>query len=202
MPNPVRPNGFSPVKSAQGNTWNEQANTYFVPQANTDAIYIGDLVKSLAGGDPNGIPAVQKCASGDTPRGIVVGVFVTPPVTNPTLQGAALSLENTFVPATKTRGYYVLVVDDPYVVFEIMDDGLAALTSTACNKNASYTVAAPSGISQQSGTVLNTSSVATTNSLPIRLMGLKLDPVNAYGVNARWLGKFNQHELTFGTVGV
>ena len=125
MANPIRPNGFSPVKTVQGNAWTEQAPVYFVPQTDTTAIYIGDLVKTVAGGDPNGIPAVTKCNSGDTPRGIVVGVLVTPPVTNPSLQGAALSLETTYAPATKTKGYYLLVVDDPYVCFEIMDDGLS-----------------------------------------------------------------------------
>ena len=202
MANPIRPNGFSPVKTAQGNAWNEQAPCYFVPQTDTTAIYIGDLVKSAAGGDANGIPAVTKCNSGDVPRGIVVGILVTPPVTNPSLQGAALSLETTYAPATKTRGYYILVVDDPFVSFEIMDDGLTALTATACNKNANYTVAAPTGISQQSGTVLQTSSVATTSTLPLKLMGLRVDPVNTYGVNARWIGKFNAHELFPGTAGV
>ena len=95
-----------------------------------------------------------------------------------------------------------MVVDDPAVIFEIQDDGLNALTATACNKNASFTVANPTGLSQLSASVLNTGSVATTNTLNLKIMGLIQRDDNAFGVNAKWAVKFNLHELLGGTAGV
>jgi hypothetical protein len=202
MANPIRPSGFSPVDSIVASGYNSQANTYFIPSSDGSAYYVGDPVKSVANGDATGVPAVQKCASGDAPRGVIVGIYVSPPVGSASLAGATLSLELFSIPATKTKGYYVMVCDDPNVQYAIQDDGLSALTATSCNKNASYTVAAPTSPQQLSGTTLTTASVATTNTLALKIMGLRQSVDNAFGVNATWIVKFNNHEMLGATAGV
>lgn len=204
MPNAIRPTGLSPVKTALGAQVTFKANTYFIPSSDGSAYAVGDLVKSAANGDGNGIPAVQKCTSADTStRGVIVGVIVAQPYGPTSIQGVTLALETYTIPATKTRGYYVLVDDDPQTIFEVADDGLSALTATSSNKNANLTVANPTAPVQVSATVMQTSSVATTSTLQIKLLGLKPSIDNAFGVNARWLCKLQNHELGGpGTAGV
>lgn len=199
MANINAPRGFSPMYSAMAASGNQQARLYFIPSTDGSAYYIGDTVKSAATGDANGVPGVQKCVSGDAPRGVIVGVRVADSSTS--LQGVSLSLETLSIPASKTRGYYVYVEDDPQALFEIQDDGLTALTATSMNKNASYTVAAPTQ-GPLSATVLTTSSVATTSTLTLKIMGIKQSDDNALGLNARYIVKFNQHELLGNTAGV
>lgn len=201
MPNRNASNGFQPHRYLNGTSWNGQFNTYFIPSTDTSAYAIGDPVKSAAGGDANGVPAVQKAAGTDAVRGVVVGCLVQMPA-SPNLQGTALDLAVQTIPATKLKGYYVMVVDDPMVQFEIQDDGLNILTAAACGKNASFTVANPAGLQQNSGSQLNTASVATTNTLNLKIMGLVQRDDNAFGANARWVVKFNLHELSGGTAGV
>ncbi|MBU6264869.1 MAG: hypothetical protein KGM14_01575 [Actinomycetales bacterium] len=202
MANVVAPKGFVPSRYMDGSAWNGAANMYCIPSSDGSVFSPGDAVKTAAGGDANGIPYVQKAAGTDTVRGVVVGVLVANP-NNPSLVGTTLDLTLQNIPATKAKDYYVLVADDPNILFEIQDDGLNAGTTvaTACNKNATFTVANPTSPQQNSASVLNSGSIATTNTLNLKIVGLVQKPNNAYGANATWLVRFNLHELTGGTTG-
>lgn len=201
MANPVGPQGFKPSRYLNGACWNGAANLYFIPQADTNQFNVGDAVKSVANADPNGLPAVTKALGTDTVRGVIIGCLRQTP-NNPSLVGINLDLTIQNIPATKLQNYWVLVVDDPQVLFELADDGLAALTATSANKNASFTVANPVAPAQNSASVLSTASVAVTATLNLKIFGLVQKPNNAFGVNAVWLVKFNQHELMGNTAGV
>lgn len=202
MPNFNIPRGFTPSRYADGSPWNGAVNIYYLPSTDVNQINPGDAVKSAAGGDANGVPAVTKITNGtDAPRGVVVGILTANP-NMPSLVGTNLDLTVQNAPATKTRDYYLLVVDDPAVLFELQDDGLNALTATACNKNASFTVTNPTAPQQNSATVLNTASVATTAGLNLKLMGLVQRADNSFGAYAKWIVRFNQHELLGNTAGV
>ena len=198
MANTHTPRGFSPIIYGGGAASNQQVRTYYIPSTDSSAYYIGDVVKTIAGSDANGIPAIAKCASGNTPRGVIVGV-VNPNPGNPSLQGVTLDLTITGVPATKSAAYYVLVNDDPRQVFEIQGDGTTFVTTDA-NKNASYTVAAPSLGYQMSATVLT--APATTSSLPLKILGFQQIQGNELGPYSAFIVQFNQHELATGTAGV
>jgi hypothetical protein len=198
MANTNTPRGFSPIIYGGGAASNQQVRTYYIPSTDSSAYYIGDVVKTTAGSDANGIPAIAKCASGNTPRGVIVGV-VNPNPGNPSLQGVTLDLTITGVPATKSSAYYVLVNDDPRQVFEIQGDGTTFVTTDA-NKNASYTVAAPSLGYQMSATVLT--APATTSSLPLKILGFQQMTGNELGPYSAFIVQFNQHELATGTAGV
>lgn len=194
MANPNTPYGFRPLRYKNGNPWNGQATPYYIPSTDGSQYQSGDAVMSAAGGDAVGIPAVAKATGTATVRGVVIGVLPVPPQ-NQSQQAVSLALENQYIPATKSQGYYVLVCDDPSVVFAIQDDGGSALTATSCNKNASFTVTNPGTLNQYSASVLGTATVNTTSTLNLKLMGLVQDPNNAYGVYADWQVIFNQHEL-------
>ena len=202
MANFVAPRGFVPSRYRDGNTWDGAVNMYYIPAADTNQYNPGDTVKSAAGGDANGIPQVVKITNGtDTARGVIIGCLVAAP-NIPSLVGVNLDLTVQNIPTAKTHDYYILVADDPALLYELQDDGLAALTATSCNKNASYTVTNPTSPQQNSATVLSTASVATTAGLTLKLMGLVQKPNNAYGVNATWIVMLNQHEFQGNTAGV
>lgn len=201
MANLIAPRGFVPSRYLNGAAWNGAANMYYVPSTDGTQLNPGDPVKSAATADANGIPAVTKAAGTDTVRGVMIGVLAANPGA-PSLVGTTLDLSIQNIPATKARDYYILVVDDPQVLFEVQDDGLAALTATSANKNASFTVANPTAPQQNSASVLATGTVATTNTLNLKIVGLAQRADNAFGVNAKWLVKWNAHELLGLTAGV
>lgn len=202
MANFIAPRGFVPSRYLDGSAWNGAVNTYFIAAADSNAFYPGDAVKTAATSDANGVPGITKITNGtDAMRGVVIGFLLAPPY-SVSFQGTNIDLTVQSVPATKAKDYYALVVDDPDVLFEIQDDGLAALTATAVNKNATFTVAAPTAPIQNSATVLSTASVATTNTLNLRIFGLMQRDNNTFGINAKWLVKINLHELQGGTAGI
>jgi hypothetical protein len=201
MANIIQPHGFQPIRG--NGMYTGQTNIYYIPSTDTSEYSIGDAVKTVAGGDPNGIPAIQKStgASAEYQRGVIVGVLAVQAVGTPSLQGVPLQLEVINVPATKTRGYYVEVSDDPNQLYNISDDGLTALGAAACNKNATFTVANNSNaLIGISATTLTSGTVATTATFPLKIRGLYQAVApgggNQYGVNAVWVVSFNLHELS------
>ena len=201
MANLDAPRGFVPFRYLNGAAWNGACNMYCVPSTDATVISPGDAVISAAGMDANGIPYVAKAAGTDAVRGVVIGVLAANP-NDPSLVGTTLDLTLQNMPATKAKDYYVLVVDDPAVLFEIQDDGLNLLTTAAANKNAIFTVANPTSPQQNSASVLSTASVATTATLNLKLMGLAQRPDNTLALHAKWLVMFNLHELRGTIAGV
>lgn len=200
MANVNQPKGFVPSRYQNANPYTGAFNTYCIPSSDVNQYNVGDAVKTVVGGDANGIPNVTKAAGTDAVRGVIIG-YVVAGVNNPSLVGVNLDLTLQNIPATKSKAYYVMVADDPDILFEVQDDGLSALTQTSANKNASFTVANPTSPGQNSASVLSTASVGTVNTLNLKIMGLVQKPDNAYGVYAKWLVKFNLHELNGAAVG-
>lgn len=216
MANVVAPMGFTPIKSAIGASFVEQGNWYRIPASDTSAYYLGDAVISAVGSDiVSGYPSVAKATgvASEYVRGVVVGVA---PTMNlglgiPNYQGTPLTLEVITVPATKTRDYYVLVLDDPSTLFWIQDNGGGSATAATiagyASKNCTYTPTAPNSPLPNSATVLNfTTAPATTATLPIKIMGLYQSNApgggNQVAQNAKWVVKFNLHELNGAAAGV
>jgi hypothetical protein len=195
------PKGFVPSRYLNGAAWNGGSNLYRIPSTDGVQYGLGDAVTTVVGGDANGIPNVAKASGTAVLRGVIVGILPAPP-NQPSLVGVNLDLTIQNIPATKTKDYYVQVVDDPNVLFEIIDDGLNTLTATSLNKNASFTVANPTSPQQNSASVLNTGSVGVANTLNLKLVGLVQKPNNYLGTPyMAWLVKINLHELLGGQVG-
>jgi len=121
-------------------------------------------------------------------------------------QGNAVNLNVQFVPATKANDYYILVADDPDLVFEIQGDNAGTLNpatggtggTPVVGANAGYTVAAPTGTSPVSATVLTTASINTTSTLPLKIIGLPYRPNVDFTANTPFLVVINVHELQRG----
>lgn len=193
MANVNRPHGASPVRSVIS-PWNGQVNLYWIPSTDNSAYYVGDIVELSTGADANGVPKITKAAtstSGDF-LGEVVSVQFNPN-----------NLNSLVIPATKTQDYYVYVADDPNALFVMQDDGVTAgnLGVAAVGKNSGFTVAAPSSsVVPTSASVLTSSTFATTDTLPIKIVGVYQVPGQTIGAYTQWLCKWNKQTLAgYGT---
>lgn len=202
MANANAPFGFAPVQYLSGAPWSGQARLYVVLAADTNALYIGDPVASAGNADANGVPAVTIGVAGSAIRGIIVsagglqdGGFLGDPTNLNSISPA--------VPGTKSKNYYILVVDDPMVIFEAQENSSGgAIALTNATKNANFVIAAPATGVNVSGTMIASNTVATTSTLNVKLMGLAQRTNNAQGTNAVWLCTINSHEFKAGTTGV
>lgn len=203
MPNAIGSRGFVPSRYRSGVNYTGATNLYHIPASDGNQYNPGDAVKSSPNADANGVPDVTKVTNGtDAVRGVIVGILTSQPG-GTSIMGINLDLTVQNTPgAGKQHDYYVMVADDPSIIFELQDDGVNPLTAASSNKNASFTVLNPVSPQQNSGTVLNTSTVATTSTLNLRIMGLVQKPNNSFGANANWLVTFNQHEYMGNTSGV
>jgi hypothetical protein len=205
MANPNRPNGLSPLGSVAGSGSDFATNLYAIANDASNTYAIGDVVKTAAGCDVNGVPLVTKAASGDVPVGIIVGFRVSDP--GQSLVGSNLNLNILYSPKSSgTR--YVMVCDDPDVVFEVQMDS-TAITLANLHKNANLTITADDttalASSPVSSTVITGSTVNTTNTFIVRMLGLiqrddnQITSSTVAGAYCRVKAKFNCHEYSTST---
>jgi hypothetical protein len=199
-----RPFGFFPLGSGDTNDFNSQLQTYRIPSSDGSQYSVQDAVVQVIGADTNGVPNVQKWTGTGNVRGIIVGIQI-PTVVNPSLVGNPLQIFPT-IPATKTQDYYVYVMDDPGIRFAVMDDGITTgnLIANNANKMCSATITNPTVSYQLSASVILSSSIATTNTLPIRLVGLVQQQAivgggsNGFGAFGIWVARWNLHDFAQG----
>ena len=105
----------------------------------------------------------------------------------------------TSIPASKAQAYYILVNDDPDQIYVIQGDG-TTFTTTDVNKNATYTVAAPSQPNQLSATVLT--GTTTSSTAVLKIVGIEPIPGNNLGPYVRFFVLFNNAELLRPSAGI
>lgn len=200
MANINAPSGLAPVRYLNGAPWNGQARLYCILQANGSAYAIGDPVTAGGTADDNGVPNVVLATAGTGNQ--VTGVIVSAGgITNGGFMADPTNLNTTVIPATKTKNYYVMVVDDPNVIFEIQEGGAgAALTKADIMNNFNLLSGTNSGY--LSGWTLDNASAANTATLQLKLLGLAQRKDNTFGAYAKWLVKINNHTFGAGTAGV
>lgn len=179
-----RINGFRPVKTITGAPYNGQANVYFLPAADSSVVMVGDAVKLL--GDARaatGVPTVTRVsAATDIPIGIVVGILFTG--VGDTVNTPPVNDLNTPVYRRASTDRYVLVADDPNLVYETQYAGtsVAAATITAnVGQNGQFVVTAGNTASGASGMQLDSAGLATTATLPLKIVGFPNRPDNIPG---------------------
>lgn len=210
MANPNAPHGFAPVQNGDGSPYTGKGNLYHIPSTDTLAYFLGDVVGSAAtGADANGVPDVIRQANGTNSaaynaRGVIVGIMVAPIGTGAgNVQGGNVDLNVQTIPATKTHDYYVLVADDPGLVMEIQADNSGAFSASSINLNARFIQGTPVAGDLVSRTVLDSATVATTATFPLKIVGLPYRPNVDFTANTPLHVRFNTHELSVGgTAGV
>lgn len=181
MANANTPFGMKPVRYASGAPYNGAANVYYVPASDGTALFFNDPVIIAGTGDANGVPAVTRATAGSAGRitGSVVG-FVPSATLNP----------YGYRPAS-TAGY-VLVADDPNILFEIQEDAVGgALAVTDIGLNADLASGSGDTNTKQSGFQLDTSTKNTTATLQLRIEGFQQRADNEVGANAKVLVRIN-----------
>lgn len=195
MANANVPRGLIPYATIWGQKYNGSFNTYFVPSSYGTALYVGDPVDIISSSnDANGIPACKLATVGSPVIGVVVGI----------INGGDMGSMNTvtrdlpvYHPASTAQ--YLAIADDPNLLHAIQDD--ASSQATAPNlwagKNANLVSGSGSNVTGYSGWQMAASTVATTNTLDLKIIRPLQQPDNTIGtaantnMNAKWLVKLN-----------
>lgn len=190
MPNANVAFGLKPVRNIDGSSYNGNVDMFFVPASDSTALYIGDPVTFAGSADAAGIPTIARTANNSAITGAVVG-FVPDGVTNVAGFRAA------------STAAYVLVAHGQDLLFEIQEDAVGgAIAAADIGLNADIIVAAGSSTTKRSGTMLDTSTKATTITLPLKIRRLVQRPDNEIGANAKVLVSLNNTTETPGTASV
>lgn len=183
-----RINGFKPVFNLAGGANTGQTQTFFVPTTDATVIMVGDAV-ALAGDarSATGLPTVTRLATATgIPVGIVVGIsfegqgdFGSQPAGLPQVQNL-----DTPIYRRANQAAYLLVNTDPNQVYDVQFAGAgpAAATATAnVGLNGQFLLTAGNTSSGASGMQLDSAGLATTATLPIKIVGIKNTPDNTAG---------------------
>lgn len=192
MTNAVRLGGFRPVKHLNGSPYNGQFNIYEIVAGDGTAVNVGDLVKPDAGTGTDYFPTVIRlAASGQVTAGPVTGAvvgFVIDPTNLNTPQYRAASVKR-----------YAQVADSPDLIFECVDGGTVPCTQTLIGMNTGVTCTAPNTTTGVSPMATGTTAPTTTNTLPLKIVGIVKSPDNEVALaNQRLLVTINSH--TYGNI--
>ena len=187
MANANSPRGIIPYAYQSGSPYNGAVRTYYVPVGNATALYIGDPVVTITNSsDGNGIQSVGIATAGGGTQ--ILGAFMGR--TNNAGTAAPITLlqsNNVYLPAATAA--YVMVCDDPYLLYWVQENG--AMVSGASGRNADLVAGAGSTYSAYSGWQLNSATINTTSTLQMRIIQMLQESDNAVGTNAKWLCKIN-----------
>jgi hypothetical protein len=185
MANQTRGFGLRPIGKV-GQNRDAQGQSEYRIAASATAIYFQDPVKALNTG------TIGVAAAGDQLLGSLNGVFFTNTTTRKPTWTNNLQASNT---ATDILGY---VADDPYERFEIKSNDSNASAQTDVFLNANIVYAAGDSANYVSAVRLDNSTINTTNTLQLRIIGpstnIGNDDLGSAGVT--WVVNINKHFFT------
>ena len=187
--------GLVPLRHMSGAPYNGATNRYYVAAGDSTAIYVGGLVKLAGSADADGIASITgNVSTGDAVIGVVQGFALSEDSsTDETLFRAGSTLR------------YVLVADDPNLIFEVQEDSTGgALAATAVGNVADLTGFTSGNTANGLSSIeidSSTASAAGDGTQDVLIWGLSQSPDNAIGDNANWLVRLNNHALVDGFTG-
>jgi hypothetical protein len=172
MATTATPNGAEPVNtlSASGSYTGKVRHMKIASAYNT-AIFYGDFVKLVAAG------TVEKAAVTTSVVAGTVGIFVGCSYTDPST--SQMTFNQQFPADTAASDIMAYVVDDPKLVFKMQAD--EAIAQTGLGNNISAVSTAGSTSIGRSKNALDGGSIATTNSLPLRVLEFVEGPTSTVG---------------------
>jgi hypothetical protein len=186
--------GLVPVRHRNGAPYNGAYNVYYVPASDGTALYVGDPVKFVTdSSDAGGIQTVTAASAGNPLLGAVVGLVTAGDVP------IAVTRDSLMYRAASTAAY-VLVADDPTILFEIQEDGDGGvMTVGAVGRNADLVSGTGNTNTGRSGWQLDSSTLGT-GSAQVRIVAPVQrpdnDPTSAY---AKWLVYILEHAMLTAT---
>ncbi|WP_213775105.1 hypothetical protein [Bradyrhizobium sp. dw_78] len=181
-----------PYKHRSGAPYNGAANVYYVPASVTSNIYVGDpVITANADNDANGIPGVILASAGASSH--VTGVVLS--VVNAGQPIITVTQDKPVYHPANTAGY-VLVADDPELLFLIQDDGTGSAQANWASQNANLVSGTGNTATGWSGWQLAGSTVADTATLQLRIQRPLTETDNDItSANAKWLVSLNLHQV-------
>lgn len=135
------------------------------------AIFYGDFVKLVSAG------TVEKASFTNAVAAGIVGVFMGCAYTDPNTNQKTFA--QMWVADTVASDAVAYVCDDPNLLFKMQADG--AIAQTGLGNNTAMVETAGSAAIGRSKNALDASEIATTNSLPLRIIDFVDGPTSAVG---------------------
>ena len=161
--------GCKPVRMMGGAPYSGGQSRYRIASGATTPIFQGDLVTQLTAGVLG-----RHAASGTVP---VVGVFNGVSYTDPT--SGEQTFKNHYPGSIAASDIVANVIDDPNVVFEVQSDEAFPVADLFGNFDIVEQSTVGSTLSGKSNTELDTSTGATTATLPLKAIDISQDPDNS-----------------------
>jgi hypothetical protein len=186
--NPNTPYGLQPVQRLDGAKWSDRLRRYYVPQAQTNALYVGDPVVKITGSaDVNGVNGVDLCTAGSTNKitGVVCGFLGTATAGSgnyPSFWG--LGTGPLYRPTSTAYDWYVLVNDDPEAEWLIQADANygassgTAMPVTVVGKNINLKSGTGSAYTGWSGWQADSNTTGTGSTLQLNIVAIFTDAAN------------------------
>ena len=169
MANVVEKFGLRPYKNLNGASWNNAQNRYTIANNYGTAIFQGDMVIPVTAGN------IERHTAGNaTP---IVGVFNGCFYTDPTTKKPTFSNHNPGSIAADDIVAYVAI--DPFIIMQMQCDGAA--DQDDLGKNCAVVQTAGSTSIGTSKNAVDISTVATTNTLPVKIIEFVDGPDSAVG---------------------
>ena len=187
MANQNAPFGFG-VITRTGSEFIGGVNLYYIPATDATPLAVGDPVVSGGSADADGVPSIARAAAGAAVRGYIVGFVYDRDFENlPNLR-------------TASTARYAYVADDPGGRVVLQEDSVGgALAATDVGSNVNFIVANPNTVTGRSQVMIDSSTAATTATLPLKLVELYSTDDNTIGDYARWVCSFNTHDFKANT---
>jgi len=168
MSTTASPYGFRPVNLLGGIDFSGSTRSIKMTNSYGTAVGYGDAVKIVTAG------TVEKDTGTTTmtPVGIFLGCQYTDPNTK------QLTFKQNWVASTSATDNYAIVLDNPTAVFAVQADEAVAQTALGINV---AVVQGSVGTFGNSTVSLDGSTIATTNTLPVRIIGFVDGPFSTVG---------------------
>tara|TARA_Y100000816_G_scaffold192607_1_gene140497 strand:+ start:5301 stop:5888 length:588 start_codon:yes stop_codon:yes gene_type:complete len=172
MATSATPNGAEPINtlSASG-SYTGKVRHIKIASGYATGIFYGDFVKLVAAG------TLEKAAVTTSVVAGTVGIFVGCSYTDPST--SQLTFNQQFPASTAASDIMAYVVDDPKLVFKMQAD--EAIAQTGLGNNVSAVSTAGSTTIGRSKNALDGGSIATTNTLPLRILEFVEGPNSTVG---------------------
>lgn len=183
MANANTPFGLKPVGSVNGTVITGAIRQFSVEASDGTALFEGDLVK-LTGTSQviNGVTYtdVIRAATGDTFVGVMTGIL-------------QVTRDSTKYREASTQR--VIMVDtDPNTLYEIQDISTGTpIVAADIGLNINIVVGTGSTFTGLSGTTMDNTTEATTNTLDLKIIGFVNRADNDVGASGKFLVKLNRH---------
>lgn len=170
------PIGLRPVGYIGGRPFAGATNEYRILSGYGTSIFHGDIVRIGGSADTTAEGYLVK-DTGTTTLTKPIGVFMGCRYTESTT--GQIVYREYFPASTAASDIYAFVADDPNTVFQLQSD--EAVAQSKLGLNFALVQGSGSTTTGQSAVALDGSTLATTNTLPMRVIGFQIGPNSAIG---------------------